>query len=170
MRVPRDLRFPLLAALLLGAAFVYHMGRSAPKPPELSPAEHLKEAERLHAEIGATPNPPRDLVLAAIQHYTFSLTAADIRLSSSAHFGRGQLRLLRGDTFAALSDWSQIRILNPGDFERLRALKSMADAEHASGMVEDGEAHDRLIVEEFGDSDLTQAMSVIVAAARRRID
>jgi tetratricopeptide (TPR) repeat protein len=168
--VKLDLRLPLLIAVLLGSAFVYHTGRSAPvKPPELSPVEHLKEAERLHAEISATSPPlPEKLVKEASAHYSAALTVSDLRLSAAAHYGRGQLHLLRGDTRAALSDWAQIVTLNPGDFERLRALKTMSDAEHASGMLVEGRAHDRQIVDEFGDSDLTQAMSLIVAAARSR--
>ncbi len=166
----RDLRLPLLAAVLVLAAGIYAWrNRPVPPAPPDPPALILEQARTLHAAVVRADGTTDTVLLArALERYRAALTSAEPDLSREAHYGAGQLLILSGDTNAAIAEWTNIPALNGGDFEALRAYKSLSEACRAERRLPEARAWDMRIVEVFGDSDLPQAMSVIVEAARKR--
>lgn len=178
MTTRRDLRLPILAILLVAAAVFYKAGlhwKTAPTPGrELTPSEHLREAETFHQAIADSLalDPRADIaaaLIAARDHYRRAASITDSFTAARACFGLGQLYLLGGDTASAIGSWRQTIALRADDFSALRASKAIADAAAATGDTATARAEYGAIVRVFGESDLTQAGKIIVNAARSRL-
>jgi len=165
-----DYRLPVLIAVLAVASAYYNVTRRA-VPPGITQEEHFKRAEELHSKILREDGSiDKNKVREALAEYKLALDASDLRLSAKSHIGAGQMNILEGDTSAAIAEWKNVSVILPGDFEALRAMKSIADAMKENGQKEDAKEWYKKIVSEFGDSKLPQAMEVIVNSTRKEMN
>lgn len=160
----------LVATILVVAALA--LGLHLAEPPEATPPPELflRRAETMHRSLGAEARPDPIRLERIRADYRVAAGAAEPRLKAAALYGEGQISLLLGDTPAATAAWERLIEVEPDDFGRLRVMKSLGDLGEAAGDSAAARRWFGRIVAEYGDAELPPASTMLVAAARRRLE